>query len=111
RGEPVGRRTDAVTGRRVARRSIVHVFVVSCSCVGALTAGVGSGAGDVDGEDHAHLAVPGDRAPPVEVLTDDADVEGGGFAGAESTAVGSAFEHEVMDVLVIGVLHVDDQSV
>src|SRR5699024_12252765 len=75
--EFVGRRIAAVAGRRVARGSIVHAFVVSCSCVGALTAGFGSGAGDVDGEDHAHLAVRGDRAPPVEVLTDDADVEGG----------------------------------
>ena len=72
---------------------------------------ISGGTDRVDREDHSHLPVAGDRAPAVEVLTDDADVERGGFAGAQPAAVGAVVEHEVVDVLVIGVLQFDDEPV
>src|SRR5699024_2749176 len=81
---------------------------------GGAVAGLGGAAvgaaAHVDGEDHALLAVAGDRTPAVQVAADHAHVQGRALAGGEPAGVLAGFEHQVVH-LIVGVGDVQDHLV
>src|SRR5699024_5614932 len=64
----------------------------------------------IGGEDHAHLAVAGHRAPAVQVLADHAHVEILRFTGGEPVG-GDTAQGEVVNVPFIGIGQLDDEPV
>jgi hypothetical protein len=106
---------DRVVGGLSHRHLVTGAVGVGPGVVGhRWRAGVGGGdrcSDRLDGQHHAQLLVPDDRAPAVEVASEHPEVEYRGLPGREPSGVVAGLEHEVMHVGPVGVLDRDHQPV